>query len=108
LSFYTHITHFQPNKQRDSTLCRTSRTSRSALYTLLIYNAVYDPAVWGELVGVGFECDADCAQCIYERQDDENVQEGQIGYLCKAHVGNYSNGSTPFKPARKNKKKMKK
>ena len=34
-----------------------------------------NPAVWGELLGDGFECDANCAQCMYEREDDENVQD---------------------------------
>ena len=62
-----------------------------------------DPAVWGELAGDGFQCDADCAERTYERQDDENVQEGQIGYLCGSHNTNYRRGATPFKPARKNK-----
>eukprot|EP01044_Picomonas_judraskeda_P012210 COSAG03_NODE_1731_length_3593_cov_87.784488_7_plen_172_part_00 len=61
-----------------------------------------DPAVWGELAGDGFECDADCAYCGYA---NENVQEGQIGYLCSAHGRTYSRGATPFKPVTRRKKK---
>ena len=60
-----------------------------------------DPVVWGELAGDGFECDADCAYCGYASQNDENVQEGQIGYLCNSHRTNYSIGATPFKPGRR-------
>jgi hypothetical protein len=75
------------------------------LLTLAINNQCNagDLVVWGDLAEDGFECDADCVLYIYERQDDENVQEGQIGYLCTgtAHVGNYRNGSTPFKPVTK-------
>ena len=66
-----------------------------------------DPVVWGELAGDGFECDADCAYCGYASQNDENVQEGQIGYLCNSHCTNYSRGATPFKPATRRKKKKK-
>ena len=28
----------------------------------------------------------DHSECMYERKDDENVQEGQIGYLCDVHA----------------------
>ena len=66
-----------------------------------------DPAVWGELAGDWFECDADCALEFYNSQHDENVQEGQIGYLCNSHRTNYSIGATPFKPATRHKKKKK-
>ena len=64
-----------------------------------------DPVVWGELAGDGFECDAACAHCIYERQD--NVQEGQVGYLCVGHQTSYTRGATPFKPVKRHKKKKK-
>ena len=63
--------------------------------------------VWGELVGDGFECDADRADFIVESQDDENVQEGQIGYLCRTHYMQRWSGIALFKSVRPYKKKKK-
>ena len=65
-----------------------------------------DPVVWGESAGDGFECDR-CANEMYERQDDENVQEGQIGYLCRTHYMQRWSGIALFKSVRPYKKKKK-
>ena len=57
-----------------------------------------NPDVWGDNAGDGFDCGA-TAKYKFESEDDANVHEGQVGYLCNGHDKNYKRGSLPLKPA---------